>query len=89
MTEVYYTCIDCGKNHLKFGEIAWMEDDKNGDIDESTVRCMSCHARFLPTTLIGKIPEEVIEIIVKSFKKNGKKIERNYNRRIVRRATKQ
>jgi DNA-directed RNA polymerase subunit RPC12/RpoP len=51
--EEIYMCIDCGKNHLKFEEIGWMEDDKNGDIDESTVRCMPCHLRFI-SLLLGK-----------------------------------
>jgi DNA-directed RNA polymerase subunit RPC12/RpoP len=86
MTEVYYTCIDCGKNHLIFGEIAWMKDDKNGDIDESTVRCVACHLRFISLILASKIPEEVTKPIEKTIKKASKKFENKYNRRTLKRA---
>jgi hypothetical protein len=86
MTEEYYTCIDCGKNHLKFEEIAWMEDDKNGDIDESTVRCMPCHLRFISLLLASKLPEEATKPIEKIIKKASKKFENKYNRRTLKRA---
>ncbi len=65
-----------------------MKEYEDGDIDLSTVRCVSCHARFLPTTLVGKLPEDVLKTIDKPLKKYGKRVNRNYDRRTVRRALK-
>jgi hypothetical protein len=89
--EEIYTCIDCGKNHLKLEEIAWMEYDKDGDIEESTVRCMPCHLRFISPLLASKIPQEATKAtkdIEKLFKKHNRKFEKKYNRRTLKRAMK-
>ena len=80
------TCIDCGKSHLKSEEIGWMEDDKDGEIDASTVRCMPCHLRSISPLLASKIPQEATKDIEKLFKKHNKKFENKYNRRTLKRA---
>jgi hypothetical protein len=82
-----YTCVSCGKNNLKFEEIVWFED-KEGQIDVSTVKCLKCWWLFLYPHLAGEIipgKEKEIEEIIK---KHIKQFEHNYNRRTFRRATK-
>jgi len=41
-TEETYTCVSCGRNKLKFTEIVYKED-KNGQVDLSTVMCLTCN----------------------------------------------
>jgi hypothetical protein len=89
-----YTCVCCGKNNLKYNEIVWL-DDEAGEIDLSTVRCFKCWIEWLPTHFGGKIApedekefEKVLDVLEKGMEKHIKQLERNYDRRTVRRATK-
>lgn len=82
-----YTCVCCGKNNLKFEEIVWF-DDKEGQIDLSTVKCYKCLWLSVYPHLAGKISPGKEKEIEKIIKNHIKKSEHNYNRRTFIRATK-
>ena len=50
--EGYYTCVDCGKNHLTIDEIVWFDHDEEGEIDLSTVKCVRCWLEWIPIHLV-------------------------------------
>jgi hypothetical protein len=72
---------------LKFGEIGYKED-KNGQVDLSTVTCMTCNFMSLWPFLENCIKQGYEKDVENVLKKAAKNFEHNYNHRLVRRALK-
>ena len=82
-----YTCTSCGRQNLKFEEISW-KDDKEGQIDNSTVCCKTCSLTSLLPTFLKLVKPGREKDAEKIFKEAIRNFERNYNRRLVRRVVK-
>ena len=79
-----YTCTSFGRKNLKFGEISYMED-KEGQIDVSTVICKTCAWLSIWPKLQKYIKPEHEKDAERAFKKELRQFETNYNHRLVRR----
>lgn len=75
-----YTCVDCGRQNLKFSETSYQESP-DGQLIEGTVLCMACFFRspdFQSVLKEGPEAQKVVGKLIKRF-------EYNYDRRMVRR----
>lgn len=82
-----YTCTVCGRQNLKFQEIGYRED-KDGQIDLSTVACTSCHWLSVWPILKKYIKAGHEKDAETLLKESVGDFEHNYNRRLLRRVLK-
>jgi ribosomal protein L37AE/L43A len=82
-----YTCTSCGRKNLKFEEIGFKED-KNGQIDLSTVHCKTCGWISLMPAFLKYVKPGHEKDVERVLRRELKNFEANYNRRLVRRTIK-